>query len=403
MAPGKTDNTKLWLCFGTGFALTAASLPFAPEASLILFCLTLYAGFWMMENTRRTHWERSNSFKIRKIEKDGKGFAETLARHEEALASLKKDMNVLERRNDAAKPITLARPLTTKPELRAVKPLHTRSYNDLFNAPAPAANINTSTSAQEDAGYSDAVVSELLDHAIRTNSIEIFAQPVMRLPERQIKYFEMFARLRAKPGTYIPARRFGEAAREVDTLMLLRCLDLIKSAPRPENLPPFFLNIAPQTLKNAAFMRQLLPFAAKNRDLVARLIFEIPFAAFRTLDAPALKVMEGLARLGCTFSLDGIEAPIHPSGIDLEEFMHYRIRSLKIRGAAFLEAREPTAFLRLKSRLEGNGVAVIFDHIESEAQLRKLLEFGPNYGQGHLFGRPDLRGAYMPSLKTKRA
>lgn len=397
MASRRRDHTTLWLCFGGGFLLTAASLPFAPEAALILFCLTLFCGFWMMENTRRSRWEMSNSFKIRKIEKDGKNFAETLARHEATLASLKTDISALERRDEkAVKPIALVKPLITKPELKAVKPLHARSYNDLFNTPSPpaAANINK-TPTQENAGYSDAVVSELLDHAVRTNSIEVFVQPVMRLPERQIRYFEMFARLRAKPGTYIPARRFGEAGRQVDTLMLLRCLDLLKSAPDLKNLPPFFLNIAPETLKNAAFMRQLLPFAASNRDLVSRLIFEMPFASFRTLDTPARKVMEGLARLSCSFSLDGIESALHPSSIDLEEFMHYRIRALKIRGNTFLEAREPAALQRLKSRLEGNGVAVIFDHIESESQLRKLLEFGPNYGQGHLFGRPDLKGAYL--------
>lgn len=275
MASRRNDKTSLILCFGGGFALTALSLPFAPEAALLLFCLTLFCGFWMMENTRRARWELSNSFKIRKIEKDGKDFTATLARHEEALTALRKDITALEQRENPARPIPLARPLNTKPELRAErhqpKPLHKRSYNDLFNSPPPAAaarpplmaaNVNKSTT-QEDAGYSDIVIAELLDHAIRNNTLEVFVQPVVRLPTRQIKYFEMFARLRAKPGTYIPARRFAGESKALDTLMLAHCLALIKAAPRPEALPPFILNIAPENLKNAAFMRQLLPLQRK--------------------------------------------------------------------------------------------------------------------------------------------
>ncbi|MCD8497765.1 MAG: EAL domain-containing protein [Alphaproteobacteria bacterium] len=399
MASGRNDHTQVWLCFGSGFALSAAAFAFSPEASLILFFMTLFSGLWLTENKRRFNWEKIYTFKIRKLEKDGKSFAETLERYDTALNILKKDISALKQENSALQPIPLSKPLNTKPVLRAIKPAHKRRYNDLFNSPAPAANTNPSP-VSEDSGYSDIVIAELLDHAISTNSIEVFVQPIVRLPTRQIRYFEMFARLRAKPGTYIPARRFGAHGKLLDRLMLVRCLDLIKSAPRSD-LPPFFLNIAGETLKDAGFMRSLLPFASQNRDLISRVIFEIPYDAFRALDSGSRKVMEGLARLGCSFSLDNINVP--PPALNIEEFMHYRIKAVKMSASLFKNKSDAAPLTRLKSRLEGNGIAVILSGIESEAQLRQLLPFGPNNGQGYLFGRPDLKGAYIPNYKTNRA
>lgn len=398
MASRNNKHLSLWLCFGIGFALSASILPIAPEASLILFCLTLFCGFWMMENTRRSHWEMSNTFKIRKIEKDGQSFASILQTHQAEIETLKDKVETLSRKKEsAAQPVPLTKPITTTP-----KPAHTRSYNDLFNLETVTTRRTPPlTTPVSNDGYSDAVVSEMLDHAIRTNSVEVFAQPIMRLPARQIKYFEIFARLRARPGIYIPARRLGDHGKALDRLMLLHCLDLIKNAPARMTLPPFFLKIEAATLKNAAFIRTLLPFAAKNRDLAGRVIFELPYADFAGLDPGSLKIMEGLARLGCAFALR-MEAAPDPKTIELEKLMHYRIKALKIDSALFLKALEIPKLTRLKSRAEGNGIAIILDSIHTETRLRSVLEFGPNFGQGALFGRPDLKGAYMPSLKTKR-
>lgn len=401
----RNPHLSLWLCFGIGFALSAASLLASPEASLLLFCITLFCGFWMMEGKRRSGWELSHSFKIRKIEKDAQNFARILTNHDSEIEDLKIKVEKLSLRKDsAAEPITLVKPILAKPELRAAKPAHTRSYNDLFNLETVQTRRNPPlTSVPSNDGYSDAVVEEMLDHAIRTNSIEVFAQPVMRLPARQIKYFEMFARLRARPGVYIPARRLKDHGKALDTIMLLRCLDLIKSAPPRTNLPPFFLKIEGPTLKNPEFIRALLPFAAKNRDLAGQVMFELPYADFHTLDGAGLKIMEGLARLGCTFALGRLETAPDPKSVDLEKLMHYRIKALKIDSTLFLKALEVPKLSRLKSRVEGNGIALVFDRIDTEARLRDVLEFGPNYGQGSLFGRPDLKGAYMPAVKTKRA
>ena len=50
--------------------------------------------------------------------------------------------------------------------------------------------------------------------------------------------------------------------------------------------------------------------------------------------------------------------------------------------------------VRRKRRLEMNGIEVIIDRVESEPELLELLDYEVNFGQGFLFGRPDLEGVY---------
>ncbi len=42
----------------------------------------------------------------------------------------------------------------------------------------------------------------------------------------------------------------------------------------------------------------------------------------------------------------------------------------------------------LKRKLEGNGIGFIVERIENERDLKELLDYDINYGQGYLFARP---------------
>lgn len=256
--------------------------------------------------------------------------------------------------------------------------------------------------------FSDAVVRELLRHAVGSRRIEAFVQPVMRLPQRQVRFYEVFARIRARPGEYIPAARYMKLAeldnlhREIDVLLLLHCLKTIQDSARVERAAPFFLNITRETLGNGPFMRQLLGFLSRNRHLAPRIIFEIPQAQFADLPPPLLEIVRGLGRLGCSFSLD------HALSLDLDiaDLQKLKVRFVKIDAARLLAAggreREAALINRARRRLEANGIGVIAQRVESEAQLRQLLDIDLHYGQGFLFGRPEPQGAYADRNRARR-
>ena len=252
----------------------------------------------------------------------------------------------------------------------------------------------------EDQSLSDMVVRELVHHAVRNHRIDVFIQPILRLPQRQTKFYEMFARIRAKAGVYLPAKRYMTLASEenvmpaIDNLLLLHGLQALRKNRELDRVASFFINVKPATLRDGAFMRDLLDFLGQNRDMAPSLIFEMQQDDFNTLGTGEQKILKGLARLGCGLSLDNVSAI--PS--DIKFLMESKIRFVKISADKLLNAartdRDFADMLRQKRKLEANGIGVIIEKIETETDLLELLDFNVNYGQGFLFGKPDLQGVY---------
>lgn len=249
-------------------------------------------------------------------------------------------------------------------------------------------------------GLSDMVVRELVRQAAGRERIDVFIQPVVRLPQRKMRFFEMYARVRAKPGLYLPAARYRDIAQEdrvletIDDLLLVHCLNVLRSSAHIKRAAPFFLNIAPATLRHADFMKDLLSFAARHRALAPRLIFEMKHADFDSLSIPVLQIIDGLGKIGCSFSLDHVNV----EKLDVALLQKYKVRFVKVDAqrliAGMKSERSFAEVMKVKRKLEANGIGFIAEKIENEHTMKELLDYDIHYGQGYLFGKPDLEGAY---------
>jgi cyclic-di-GMP phosphodiesterase TipF (flagellum assembly factor) len=69
-----------------------------------------------------------------------------------------------------------------------------------------------------------------------------------------------------------------------------------------------------------------------------------------------------------------------------------KIRTIKIDSdMLFAEYQKPAGHERLyeiKRQLDQTGIDLIVSKIETETQLRELLDLNIDYGQGYLFGEP---------------
>lgn len=284
------------------------------------------------------------------------------------------------------------------------------------NSPSPSSNLQMMATqymqAQNDDGevdttspppqFSKAVITELLHHAVEHDRIEIFAQPIVRLPSRRIVYLELFARIRARAGVYLSAAQYrGIAEQEtllsqVDHLLLTHAIEGIRSDARRGLEISYFLNISGRTFRDVAFMSDLLEFVKSNRNLAQFLVFELQQQEFDALDEKLVSVMGGLARIGCGFSLDNVADP----QVDAGKLSDMNVRFIKIDGKklALLGATSEGVDLveRIKTRLDHAGITMIAERLESEHDLKELLDFEIDLGEGHLFGKPDLEIAYRP-------
>src|SRR5690606_31005187 len=93
------------------------------------------------------------------------------------------------RRTSAVPPVPEMLESSYDPMPRAVRP----------GRYAPAAARRYDDLVSDNQTISDTAVQAVVKNAIKTEHVEVFLQPIVRLPQRKVRFYEMFARVRAKP------------------------------------------------------------------------------------------------------------------------------------------------------------------------------------------------------------
>lgn len=247
-------------------------------------------------------------------------------------------------------------------------------------------------------------IRDTLHRALKLNSVNIFAQPVVTLPQRKTAFIEIFGRLNAQPGAYIPAQDFMIIANEehlinrLDTLVLTNALRFIRKQKYKNIVQGYFINIKPYTLRNGVFMNRLVKELSDTPDLSRLLIFEMSHSDFMMLSPAEIKILHALAGIGCRFSLD------HMANIpdNVPQLHAGYISFVKIKASTLIkEGHDDEGFksvINKKRILDVNGIHMIIEHIENEHAVLDALDYNIGYGQGFLFGKPDFQSVYVPRL-----
>ena len=275
-------------------------------------------------------------------------------------------------------------------------------------AKAPPSSLLDDAIDPDFTNMNDKDLTELVEFAIQEDKLDLYIQPVVGLPQRKVAFYELYSRIEAGRGARLPAAEYIRKIKnkglmpKLDNMMLLRSLDLIRLSFKKQGVPPhkFFINISGHALVDRTFMGELVAFLTDYKDMSSHLIFEIPQEDYETMGAEIQPVIDGLSRLGCLFSMD----TVRNRKFDVRKLKASKIRYLKfdinwlinegMTRAGF------TRLSRLKKELDMAGIDLIIDRIETEEQLRELLDYNIDYGQGYLFGKPDSHIVYRESLKV---
>ncbi len=281
-------------------------------------------------------------------------------------------------------------------------PEHINNNQDITKpSQRPVVDIDFDETQPANHGVSDFVIREKLHNAIAHDKMDVFLQPIVSLPARKHEFYELFGRLRAKPGIYLGAREYMPLASEeriitdLDTLLLANCLKIMRHHQEKHHINVgYFININPFTLRNRLFMNRLLGVLKNNKYIAQNLIFELHYADMMTLSPMEQKIIDGLVQIGCRISVDNI------GGIptDIKYLNARHISFVKIDAKDILSKGETeTGFSQIltkKHNLNVNGIDIIIEKVETEKQVISLLDYDFKYGQGFLFGRPDFRSVY---------
>jgi cyclic-di-GMP phosphodiesterase TipF (flagellum assembly factor) len=304
--------------------------------------------------------------------------AASVAAHDDRLASLPSAAVV-----PAAEPAQDTRPVDPAPAtaLPAIPPTAA--------SPAPARN--------------DAQILTTIKNAIETNTIEIFLQPIVTLPQRKVRYYEAVTRLRDARGEilgaddFIPAAEAAGLMGRIDNMVMLRCAQVLQRLQVRHKEVGVFCNVAAATLGNPAAFAQSLDFLEANRALAPSLILEFKHSTLRGLGTTECEHLAALAQRGCRFSIDHVK----DLRIEPRELADRGVRFIKVPASLLLDQKQTSTSdihpADISGLLGRFGIDLIAERIEGERAVVDLLDYDVRFGQGFLFAaprplRPDAAG-----------
>lgn len=237
-------------------------------------------------------------------------------------------------------------------------------------------------------------VQNILRHALQENRVDLYLQPIVSLPQRKVRFYEAYSRIRDDDGKMIVPDQYLHVAEEsglittIDNLLLFRCVQLIRKVKRQRINVGFFCNISARTLNDDFFFSQFLDFMEQNAELADSLIFEFSQDDVANHTADTEVNLAKLAAMGFQFSMDQIGT----LDLDYMDLARRHIKFVKIDADLMLRelgaGSSPITIADLKRDLTHTGVNLIAEKIENERSVADLVEYSVDFGQGFLFGEP---------------
>jgi cyclic-di-GMP phosphodiesterase TipF (flagellum assembly factor) len=265
---------------------------------------------------------------------------------------------------------------------------------DLEEGPGPASEKNVA--APE--------TLETVREAVEANRIDLYVQPAVILPERDPVYYEAFTRLRTAddelilPATVMSVAESAGLMPRIDKAMLVKSVQFVKAVGEGSGIKGVFCNLSVQSLLDSDYFPEFVALMEENSGLSDSLFFELGQNAVRDLGADGLQAMKTLGELGFRFALGHVA----DLDVDFAGLRDRNFRFVKIEAQTLLHdmaesgARIPAS--DLKSYLKDFDLELIVEKVEDELSLIRLMDFGVELAQGHLFAEPERVG---PELYRK--
>src|SRR4029077_6076231 len=239
----------------------------------------------------------------------------------------------------------------------------------------------------------DEMIATLRD-AIDSGRVDLYLQPIVTLPQRKVRYYEAFTRLRSADGAVLQPSEFLDAAEagglmpRIDQLLLSPTVQVIRRLQLKNREIGLFCNIAASTLNDPQLFPEILQFMDANRALSSSFTVELRQSTLRARGPLETEGLAALRELGFRFCMDAV-TDLRMEPRDLGE---RGIRYVKV-AASFLLGAQSSAGSDIHSAdlsdlLGRFGISLIAEKIEAESQVVDLLEYDVRFGQGFLFSPP---------------
>ncbi|WP_051228498.1 EAL domain-containing protein [Pleomorphomonas oryzae] len=256
----------------------------------------------------------------------------------------------------------------------------------------------------------DPALEREVERLIREEQIELHLQPVVTLPQRLVRSYEVLTRLKGASGLipaaeFIPVAEKSRLIAKLDTYQVIRSFQILKRLTQRNSDVGLFINLSAESLASSAFFREFQGFLGQNRAMADLVQFEFRQDALAEMGPLEVESLRAVADLGFHFSIDNVT----DLRADFRRWSDLGFRSIKV-AADRLLGRAPlvTGDIHVEDmagHLQRQGLTLIVDRVEQEAQVIDLLDYGLTFGQGNLFSsprqvRPEVLGAAQASASA---
>lgn len=243
-------------------------------------------------------------------------------------------------------------------------------------------------------------VATRVREAFADDGFHLVFQPIVRLSDRSVAYFESLVRMRDDSGTELMPHEFLPFVDRMGLTSQLtrRVVDLalweLASTPGTS----ISVNLAPGDLADKELLADIERAVSTARSAHGRLLFEISESTLLAHLASGRSWMERLSDAGCRFVLDEFG-----TGMGMFVLMRERrIEHVKLSQAAMraLSGGEGSrAFVSaMRELIESQGKAAVAAYCETEELLGQARQAGFAYGQGYGVSEPSADLAALRAL-----
>lgn len=246
--------------------------------------------------------------------------------------------------------------------------------------------------------------------AMEDERVEVFFQPIYSTHTKRFVSAEALVRIRREDGSIIPPGLFIPIAEETGLIVKLGervfekvCHFITERCPEQYGVEYIEINLSVVQCEAKSLAKCYSDIMDKYQINPAFINLEITESASIVMKKTLLDNMRALINYGVSFSLDDfgngqsnlnyiVDMPVHIVKFDRDMTQ------------AYFESEKARYVLQAATdMIQGLGLKVVAEGVETAEQLRELERLGIDYIQGYYFSKPIEEERYLEFLKVKNA
>lgn len=324
-----------------------------------------------------------------------KQLAENSADTEMRIADIQQAQNNAKEQNQA--PPTARKESKAQPLPKENMQDEDEDFDELFDKPIKAVKPNpeaVKTKPVVEPVDDNSPIMKAIRAAVDANSVDLYLQPIVTLPQRKPKFYEALSRIRGKDGDLIRPSQYLRSAEQsgampiLDKMLLVRAIQVLQRLLARKSDSVLVCNIAASSLADTRFFNDFRMLLKTKINLADHLIFEFNQETVSSFGAIEEESIRALKELGFRFAIDNVT----DISVDFKHMSDLGFQFMKVSADTLLATKtfgiKDIYAQDIPRYLARNGIELIVDHIETESQVIELLEFDVKLGQGYLFAAP---------------